>query len=316
MTTTHTSTEITERDGVLVGPLREPRNLAANEAGSIHEDSQAQKLGFRGGTVAGSIHMEQFPPLLVHAFGPHWFETGSLSTYFRNATMDREPVRAFVELPFDLNLGGAGIGPPTALGGVAIEPQPVEDAQVNVWMERDDGTLVLEGTASVGQPRDPSMLRAKLAEPREPGEQRILGHLSPGDVGEPVAVRLTLQEAKPRLDAITEPLDWYTGDSPWGGPIVEPGLLVHMMVQVQRRIALPTDAVGLYGAIEVRHLAGPVFMDHDYEVSGHIHAIGQTPKTEYLWYETIMRDGGTDVASMLMMLRFMKASSPLWENAS
>ena len=63
-TPTHTSVEIVERDGVLVGPLREPRNLAANVAGSIHDDSQAQKLGFRGGTVAGSIHMEQFPPLL------------------------------------------------------------------------------------------------------------------------------------------------------------------------------------------------------------------------------------------------------------
>ena len=77
MTTTHTSAEIVERDGVLVGPLREPRNLAANVAGSIHDDSQAQKLGFRGGTVAGSIHMEQFPPLLLRAFGERWFETGS-----------------------------------------------------------------------------------------------------------------------------------------------------------------------------------------------------------------------------------------------
>jgi hypothetical protein len=46
MTTIHTSAEIVEQDGVLVGPLREPRNLAANVAGSIHDDSQAQKLGF------------------------------------------------------------------------------------------------------------------------------------------------------------------------------------------------------------------------------------------------------------------------------
>jgi len=83
-------------------------------------------------------------------------------------------------------------------------------------------------------------------------------------------------------------------------------------VHVQRRIALPADAVGLYGAIEVRHLAGPVFCDREYEVSGRVLAIGQTPKTEYLWYETTMREGAKDVASMLMMLRFMKASSPLW----
>lgn len=297
MTTTGTSAEIVERDGVLVGPLREPRNLAANVAGSIHDDSQAQKLGFRGGTVAGSIHMEQFPPLLLRAFGDRWFETGSLSTYFRNATMDRERVRAFADVP------------PSSFDKLRMSG----DAQVNVWMDREDDMRVLEGTASIGSPSEPSMLRRKLAEPREAGEQRILGHLAIGDAGAPVTVRLAGEhEAKPRLDAITEPLDWYTDASPWGGPVVNPGLLVHMMVQVQRRIALPADAVGLYGAIEVRHLAGPVFADRDYEVSGSILAIGQTPKTEYLWYETLLREGAKDVASMLMMLRFMKASSPLW----
>jgi hypothetical protein len=312
MTTTHTSTEITANDGVLVGPLREPRNLAANETGSIHDDKQAQRLGFRGGTVAGSIHMEQFPPLLGRAFGERWFETGSLSCYFRNATMDREPVRAFVELPFDVNLESPAVNLPGGVGGISFDPPPSADAQVNVWMERDDGTLVLEGTASVGSPSEPSLLRQKLAEEREAGEQRILGHLAIGDVGEPVKVRLTAADVRARLDAITEPLEWYTGDSPWGGAIVEPGLLVHMMVQVQRRIALPADAVGLYGAIEVRHMAGPVFMERDYEVSGDVLAVGQTPKTEYLWYETVMHEGATKVASMLMMLRFMKASSPLW----
>ena len=156
------------------------------------------------------------------------------------------------------------------------------------------------------------MLRRKIEEPREAGEQRILGRLAPSNVGEPVKVRLKAAEVKARLDAITEPMRWYTGESPWGGTIVEPGMLVHMMAQVQRRMALPTDAVGLYGAIEVRHLAGPVFMEREYEVTGSVLAVGQTPKTEYLWYETVMREGTTDVASMLMMLRFMKASSPLW----
>jgi hypothetical protein len=297
MTTAHTSAEIIERDGVLLGPLREPRNLAANIAGSIHDDSQAQRLGFRGGTVAGSIHMEQFPPVLLRAFEDRWFETGSLSCDLRNATMDREPVRAFAEVPpasFDrLRMSG--------------------DAQVNVWMDREDGMRVLEGTASVGSPSEPSMLRRKVAEPREAGEMRILAHLSPGQECDPVTVRLAGdREEKPRLDAITEPLDWYTGASPWGGAIVNPGLLVHLMVRVERKLGMPLDAVGLYGAIEIRHLAGPVFVDRGYEVTGRIVTTGQTPKTEYVWYETVMRDGAKDVATMLMMLRFMKASSPLW----
>ena len=98
---------------------------------------------------------------------------------------------------------------------------------------------------------------------------------------------------------------------------MNPGLLVQMMAHAQRSMDLPTDAVGLYGAIEIRHFAGPVFADHDYDVSGKILTIGETPQTEYLWYETLLREPeqSKDVASMLMMLRFMKASSPLWADA-
>ena len=292
MTTNVSDTEVREQDGILIGPLRAPRNLAQSQRGSIHDDATAQKLGFRGGTVAGSIHMEQFPPLLVRAFGERWFETGALSTYFRNATTDGEPVRAFCEQP----------------------PRGVENAQVRVWMERDDGTLVLEGTASAGDPPQPSMLARKLAEPREAGDQRILRELRPGAV-QPVHARIAGGEVAARLRAITEPMDWYTGASPWGGAIANPGLVVHLLVSLQRSIPVArAGAVGLYGAIEVRHLRGPVFMDHEYEVSGRVLAIGQTPKTEYFWYEsTASEPGGEPVASMTMMLRFMKASSPLWQ---
>ena len=49
---------------VIAGPIRRPRNPSAHVQGSIHDDATATALGFRGGTVAGSIHMDQFPPLL------------------------------------------------------------------------------------------------------------------------------------------------------------------------------------------------------------------------------------------------------------
>jgi hypothetical protein len=296
MTTFATTDEIIEQNGVLVGPYRAPRNLASKERGSIHDDAVATKLGFRGGTVAGSIHMEQFPPILVRAFGERWFETGSLSCYFRNATLHEEHVRPLVQ-----------------------QPPGRDDEQVNIWMERDDAgtapsTQVLEGTASVGSPAEPSMLRRKLAEPRDAGELRILAHLSAGETLEAVPSRLEFDAlTQRRLDALTEPMAWYREGSPWGAPIVNPGLLVHMMVQIQPRMGVRGRAVGLYGAIETRHINGPVFMERDYEVSGKVLALGTTPKTEYVWYETLMREpGGRDVASMLMMLRFMKASSELW----
>jgi hypothetical protein len=292
MTIDTTTSEISEQGGKLIGPYRRPRNLAQNERGSIHDDATATKLGFRGGTVAGSIHMEQFPPILVRAFGERWWETGSLSCYFRNATTDSEAVRPIAQTP-------------SAAG---------DDAQINIWMERDDGMQVLEGTASVGGAAEPSLLRRKLAEPREEGERRILSRLVAGTDAEPVRTTLTPEASRPRLQAITEPSAWYSGASPWGGAIVNPGLLVHMMVAAQSHLGLPGGAVGLYGAIEIKHIAGPVFEGREYEVTARILQLGTTPKTEYLWYETTMREPGSGkpVAEMLMMLRFMKASSKLW----
>jgi hypothetical protein len=182
-------------------------------------------------------------------------------------------------------------------------------------MERDDGLQVLEGTASIGDPTEPSMLRRKLAERREEGEQRILEQLAAGQRLDAVPTRVDVSAQRARLEAITEPLDWYTASSPWGRPILNPGLVVHAMVAIQQRMPA-RRAVGLYGAIEVRHLAGPVFADRDYEVEGIVLEVGVTPKTEYVWFETLMREpAGPPVASMIMMLRFMKASSDLWEGA-
>ena len=293
MTSDTTTTDIIEQDGLLAGPWRQPRNSSAEVSGSIHDDATARPLGFRGGTVAGSIHMEQLPPLLVRAFGQRWFETGGLSTYFRYATVDREPVRAFVRVP-----------------------EPGADAQVDLWMEDEMGTQVLEGTASVGHPTSPSLLRAKVAAPRTPGELRMLAHLRTGATAGPVPTRLSRKRAEARQRLLTEPLPWYEGPSPWGGPIANPGLVVHIMRPIEAALGLVRGkAVGLFGAIEVQHLAGPVFIEHDYEVSATILKIGDTPKSEYVWYESVLREpgGGPDVASMIMMLRWMKASSPLWK---
>ena len=105
---------------MIVGPLRHPRNLEQSIPGSIHEDSTARKLGLRGGTVAGSLHMEQFPPLLVEALGEEWWRTGGLSLYFKYATTDGEGVRCYGRRP---------------LNGQAGEQSPV-------WMNMEDGRPV------------------------------------------------------------------------------------------------------------------------------------------------------------------------------
>jgi hypothetical protein len=73
-------------------------------------------------------------------------------------------------------------------------------------------------------------------------------------------------------------------------------------------------SVGLFGAIELRNVDGPVLVDRPYNLTGSILAVGQSPKTEYLWFETALTDAreGKRAAEMRMLLRFMKASSPLY----
>jgi hypothetical protein len=282
---------VEEHDGVLVGPYRAPANLAQGIAGSIHDDKTAQGLGFRGGTVAGSVHMQQFPPLLVRAFGPQWFEHGTISTYFRNATVHGEPVRPFGRVPARRN-----------------------DAQIEIWMQREDGLQVLEGTASVGSPGVPTFIEERLRSLPPRGETRILANAVPGTRTDELPVPATeVERWASRLDAMTEPLDWYAGPSPWGGPIFDPGAAVQLFRGPEQHFNLNREGVvGLFGAIEVRHVTGPIMKGRDYTCSGELVYAGETPKSEYIWYRSMLHDHGTDVAEMTMMLRFMKASSPLW----
>lgn len=300
-------TSIEVRDGFHRGPERAPHNgafAAARRATgapavpastNIHDDATAQKLGFRGGTIAGSIHMDQFVPVLIGVFGPRWFETGSLSLAFRNATISGEPVVVLV---------GATSGRD-------------DDVQVPVRMERPDGEVVAEGTASVGAPGEPTHLEAIDLRAGDPSTLRILEGVEPGDALPGHELSLDPHHLRARIDAggLTEPLDWYTGASPWGGPIANPS----SMVQLLRN--RPGDfgphvasAVGLFGAIELRHHHGPVAFGERYRVEGEVVAVGSSPRTEYVWYDTRALDSdGRLVASMRMQLRWMTASSPLYQ---
>ncbi len=278
---------------VLSGPFRQPRNQHQQTAGSIHNDEVAKPLGFRGGTVAGIIHHEQFPPLFLEAFGPRWFEQGSISIYYTSASTNEERARAFVELP----------------------PEGATDAQVPVWMDHENGMRVLEGTASVGEVSERTALRERYENRREPGEVRILAMVPLGKTMPERKVRLSPKEQESRRAVLTEDLDWYWRDSPWGGPIATPVTAFRLLngaLDLRGKIG---SAVGLYGAIEVRTLEGPIFVDREYTAQGKLLAVGETPKSEYLWWESTLTDpaSGRLVADLIMMNRWMKASSSLYQ---
>lgn len=283
---------------VIAGEVRRGHNLSIGAKGSIHDDATAQEIGFRGGTVAGDIHLDQFAPLLVEAFGPAWFETGSLSMHFKFATTDGEPVVAFVERP--------------APNGTAND-----GAQVRAWMETPDGVTVCEGTASVGNPPEPSALHARDLRPVDPSTLRILKDVV---VGEPLdagvlAPRSAEQAQRLSAGLVSEPMDWYAHGSPWGGPIASPlttAQLLHWEPVQPLSRRLP-KVVGMFGAIEIRYVHGPIMLDLSYHVTGRVTAVSDSPKTEVLWYDTeAAGEDGRVVATCRMMTRFVKASTPLY----
>jgi hypothetical protein len=281
---------------IVKGPVWEGVNWSADAGeGSIHDDDTAEQLGFRGGTVAGDVHMNQFPPVLIEVFGVKWFETGNLSLTFRNATVDRELVQVFAEKPEE------------------------GETQTRVWMEREDGMLVCEGTAAIGD-HSRSALRSKDLRPCDPSELKILNRLAPGLSLGTYDVLATPDKQFERFDKklISDPLDFYRTGSHWGDVIACPATFVEFLwaYPMQGLQPLVGESVGLFGAIEIGQVNGPFLLNREYHIESEVVCVGQSPQTEYVWYDTTATDKeGRLVATLRMQSRAMKASSPAYQQA-
>ena len=267
------------------GDFRAPKNAFLEAQGSIHNDSVASKLGFKGGTVPGSVHMDQFMPMVMNATGPKWFETGDMSLYFTQATVDQERVRAEVE----------GDGP-----------------RLSLRMFNEAEVLICTGTASTSAPDAESEVQHRMRDlPLAAHEQlRILHNVRIGDETHDTPLKVTVEALDMALKNITERLDVYSKDN------VLPPSHVVKLAHITRPVvhSKVKQAVGLFGALEVRHYKGPLFAGRDYVGRSKVLKLTESPKTEAIWYDVIITDPlmKEDVASVIFMIRFMKASSPLW----
>jgi hypothetical protein len=287
------SDDITIKDGFVFGGWREPKNLWRKLKTSIHDDSTAQKVGMRGGTIPGTIHLSLFPPIMLEVFGNQWFETGSLSLYYTFATTDREKVRAVIAQP----------------------PEGSSDIQVDARVEMPDGKIVAKGTVSVGKPKETPYLQSLELKSSNPEELRILSDFKTGYEFKPRELLITQDEVNKELPAITDPLEYYKGDSPWGCGILSPTAMNRVMALGAELTATRTlNAVAFYGATEIQNINGPVKVGIPYNVTGELICVGASPKTEYFWYDSILteKQSGNIIAKMRHMNRFMKVSSPLY----
>jgi hypothetical protein len=284
------TTDTFVKDGFLYGPWRKSVNAAASMKESIHDDSVGRSVGMRGGVVAGTVHLDLFPPLAVKAFGQRWFEQGSLSMFYIYATLAGEEIRAVIKMP----------------------PVGAVDIQVEARIETPDGKTVMEGTMAVGTPKVPTHLRAMQFKNSPQEGLRILKGIKPGDVLKPrEAITIASDEEISSWNSrLEEWLDWYRGSSPWGPAIIPLSRLSWLMQAYPEKTL---QAVPFYGATEIRFHNGPAKVQTPYTVKGRTVCVGVGGRTEYYWIETKLHDnGGKLIASMLHLHRLMKAGSPLY----
>jgi hypothetical protein len=290
---------------ILVGPWRSPSNLLKGQSyadhASIHDDSTAQGLGFRGGTIEGPTHFSQFAPLLQRAFGVAWFEFGSISVNYKQASYEGEQLQARL----------------------------IQSAAhcASITMVKQDGTVVLIGSAEVGGYREKSAVGQKLAASRALSEPRILAGCYPGLSAPRVVVRLDLERPSgalypfslaEKLKVITEPSPWYSGNAhtPWTRAILPVEMISVLCQSVADQDPFPISqpVVGLFADQEISVLDGPLYPEVDYELERQILHLSETPKTESMWIRTKIRERATSrlCAEMLLNQAFLKASSELY----
>ena len=274
----------------IVGPRRSPRQMLAEQSygghASVHDGETADALGLAGAPIEGPTHFSQVDPLAHTVWGSAWFERGCVSAHFKTMVVEGQEVIA------------------------SLTTTSATDARIE--SRKGDGTLVLVGTASIGDD-DPTELTARLATTNEPGELFVLDQLAVGQRSAPSAT-VTLDLDTPngdlypftlrqKLAAITEPSPWYeSGDNPWGHPIVPIEMLSVLSEKAGSDFAVRGPAVGLFLDLEVRLVNGPVLVGRRYRVEREIVGLGQSRRTESYWVRTHLTDDATDVLAATVLL--------------
>lgn len=296
-------TEITRAGTTLTGPLRRPAQMLADQEydghASVHDDATAAAMGLKGAPIEAPTHFSQFDPLAVEVWGADWFERGCISCHFRTMVVEPEEVQASL----------------TTTG----------ETTASIEAHKSDGTPVLTGTASIGPSYGETELDRRLASMGDPGELFIVDRLEVGmrSDGEVVSVDHdgTNGSGYPfslaqKLDRITEPHPWYTkeqGDtSPWGRAVLPMEMISVLAHKSGPSWPVRSPVLGLFLDMEVRLLAGPVFVGQEYSLSRELVGLSQSRRTESYWTRTTIADAsaGAKVAEVLLHSGVFKDSYP------
>jgi hypothetical protein len=294
-----------EVDGELLrGPWRTPRQMLSSQRyenhASIHDDEMARKLGFQGGTIEGPTHFSQFTPLGYSLWQRRWMEQGCLSVHYQAPVYEGECVRA------------------------CVRKRPDDETITDIWLEKEGGGEILQGTMSVGPAKGRSYLEGRQANSKSLTEPVILQGLRLGDRSRRRSVSMGMHQRMgdlypftlaEKLRHITEPSSWYNNttanDSPFGAPII-PFEMISVLLNYNSGAPFykKGPVVGLFADQEIKLMDGPLFVDRRYETDKEIVGFSESRRTESIWELTRLYEPRTGkiLATMLLNTAILKES--------
>ncbi len=261
---------MSSNDPFLVGPWRRLVNTAAASKGSIHDDAEAEKLGFRGGFVPGSIVGTAAMPAVVEAFGAKWMEGGWYSFTFVSPVYVDDEVR---------------------------EVASRAGADIAIQIADRTGRLCCNGRAGLG-----SNVPWDAAEDGSRGAESVFPGIDIGHTFDPWLFTPDRAACLGTVEAAGDRTPWYRESSPWGGPVVPPEYLHVVALQLVLRPGQPQPPAvtgvrgpGMWAGHDLV-VQAPLPVDASYTMSERIVDKGRSGRTLFLTYEFEVSAGRRVVA--------------------
>jgi hypothetical protein len=276
-------------------------NLSADATGSIHDDAQARKLGFRAALVGGSVLVPFMTPALVEMFGPAWYERGFLKQSFVQPIYETTDFRVVVE---------------------ELEPTEHDERLVRLGLETREGGRATAGYA--GLARTAAGALAPWERPGEPPaampsrpEDDPLPDEPIGATSPPRTIVVTPDVTASRRAAAGDTSPWYTEASPWGDPIAPSGIYIVLQWAVRddqpRRDSGSNDRgtrAGMNGTFQLLQ-TGPLFANRPYELRSVLAEKGYSGRTAFRTMEHAIHDAdGKRLAAVRQKVRWFPTPTP------
>lgn len=256
---------MTESSNFFEGRWRKLVNTAAEQKDSIHDDAQAQRLGFRGGFVPGSVVGTAAMPALTAAFGEQWINGGWYSLTFVSPVYIDDEVREVAQRDGD-----------------SIAVQVLDRA----------GRLCCNGRAGLG-----AIVPWDVSQDGSHGVEGVLPGIEIGHTFYPEQFTPELEVCLGTVNSGGDETPWYRDGSPWGRAIVPPEYLhvvaLHLVRHPEQAKVPRVTGVREPGMWAQHDMAieGPLFLGREYTITEKVADKGRSGRTAFLTYEFEVFDG-------------------------